>query len=428
MVAQLNDDPQPRKGLPTIKQMRARVGDISERLDKDGHENIRSIMRERNLPTFSAFLEEEDRSDPEEKRAGLDAWRRLLIVRDIKTTSDPYGSYYADTVGKMGEGRAGLVILPEHIRRQWEAGQRASRQERAPAVFMSGDFLIGSIQRPWDDDMTPVSSRLEPAIPLERIIRGTVPTDGPDLRSRFLVAPTAAETRLLRVAEGAELPAATITEGQRTIRLRKFGRLLRATYEALRRSRLDEFNTYLEEIRVQTEVDQVGAAIDVAINGDGNANTSATVYNLTALDAGTTANNLTPAAYFVFKLKWRNPFRMNVILGREAAIVKLLSLALGNANTLVGNAQLPAGLRSEFNPLTQSTADGILWGATDDVPANYLLGLDTGRAIERALENGSVISEAERWITRQVEAITLSMNEAYRVAHPLAAKMLRLDA
>lgn len=412
----------------TITDIRTRMGPIAERMERDGARAFYEAMRNQGIATLSELLETEDPSDPEERRQGFDAFTRLFVVADIKTASDPNGSYRADTLEKMGSTQLGRTIFPEWVRRRWMASSEPQRQQRAPAVYMSNDFIIGSIQRPWEDDTTPISSRLEPAIPLSSIIRGTRTVDGPDFRSRYLVAPTAAETRMLRVAEGAEIPAATITEGSRTIRLRKFGRLLRATYEAMRRTPMDDFGVYLDEIRVQTEVDQVGAATDVSINGDGNANTSATVYNLTALDPATTANNLTPAAYFSFKLKWRNPFQLSVILGREAAVIKLLSLALANANTLVANTNLPVGLRAEFTPLSQRTADGVAWGATDDVAANYLLGLDTRFAVERLLESGSDITEAERWITRQTEALAMTFNEAYRVVNPLAAKMIRLDA
>lgn len=426
MVAVRNDAP--ALAPVTITDMRARVGDLRDTLAEQGYKAFMDKVRQRGIAHLSGALEADDPSDPQERAAGLDAWRRMLIAADIRTAGDRWGTYSADRLEKMGESDIGKALFPEFCRRVFIEAWAPPRQERAPAVYLSSDYAIGTIQRPYDDDLTLRTTDFEPAVPLGEVIIGTQPSDGSTFRSRYLVTPATADIRMQRVAEAAEIPIATITEGSRINRTRKFGRGIRASYEALRRDPLDVFAVYIRQLSLQTQVDQVGAAIDVMVNGDGNAGTSATSYNLTALDAGTTANNLTLDAWLAFKLKWRNPYLMTAVVGREAAIFKLLKLNVGTANLLSASQDVPAGLRQEFVPMTARLGEGIRYGITDDVAANTLVGFDGRLSVVRMLEEGSEISEAERWITRQVEVMTFSFNEGYRVFDPQAVRIINLAA
>jgi hypothetical protein len=396
-----------------------------------GAQKLRHAAKDAGFKNVSAFLEHLDPSDAQERRDGLDGWTRLLMAADIRVNSDPYGAYYAHPTSRLLEPDV-RDLFPEWARRAFVSGtspeiRRKAAEQRANAEYLSSDFAVGTLQRPYDDDRALRVTQVEPAIPLAAVISRSRANQGQDYRSRYLTKPAAGDVRMLRVAELTELPAATLTESTRAIRLSKFGRKLVASYEVLRRTQLDDLQEHIRQLALQTEVDQVAAAVDVMINGDGNSGTSAVVYNLTALDPSTTANNLTLLAWLAFRLKWTNPYAPTAVLGRAAEMLKVLTLTIGNANTLTTSAGL-ASIQQELRPMNNRLADGLLYGITDDAPASRLVAFDGRFAVERVVETGSEIAETDRFITRQAEEMTFSFNEAYAIIDAEAVKVLRLDA
>lgn len=412
-----------------LEIVRQRAKENLELIGREGRV-IYDKARAAGYPTLSAMLEATDPSDPQERAQGLDAFSRMLMVADIRTNSDRYGSYYASPVEVFAK-RENVSIFAEWARRQWVAGTsvgRAQAGQRAVAsTYLSSEFVAGSIQSPYDDDTTLRSMEIQPAIPLTEFVSRTRVNEGQDYRARYLTEPTAAQIRMLRIAEATEIPRTKLTEGTRAIRLLKFGRALEASYETLRRAPLDDLAFHIRRMAIQVEVDQVAAALDVAINGDGNVGTSAIVYNLTAMDPATTANNMTLTAWVNFRLQWPNPYAITSIFGRNDALLKVLMLNVPGTNTLVANADL-GPLRQTFQPMNTRLADGVRYGVTADAPASRIVGVDNRFAIEHVVEAGSDISETERWITRQTEVLTFTFNEGFAVIDTNAVKVLNLAA
>jgi hypothetical protein len=408
-----------------ITQVRDRAKPL---LEKMGGGRLYREAKDRGFPTLSAFLEAEDPSDPAEMRDGLDAFSRLLMVKGVKTNSDRFGAYHADNLERLATPSE-PDLFPEWARRQWVAGTSVGQRlnQRAQAQYLSSDFVQGSIQNPYDDDRDLRMQQVEPAIPLAEVIARVRMNNGRDYRARYLTEPTAAQIRMMRVAETAEIPTATLTEGSKTIRLEKFGRGLRASYEALRRGPLDDLALHIRKLALQTEVDQVSAAIDVMVNGDGNSGTSATVYNLTTLDPSASAGTLTLKGWINFRLQWPNPYQVDKIFARSADMLGLLLLNTGAANIMSGSADL-GSLRQGFVPMNNRLADGVRYGITTDAPASRIVGIDSRFGVEQVVEQGSDISETMRWISNQTEVLTFSFNEAYAVVDPNAVKILRIDA
>lgn len=418
--------------VPAVRNMRDRVGALIEKLPGG---NLERHARAAGFANLSQFMEAEDPSEPDERRAGMDAFTRCLAVADIRTASDAWGTYYAHPLARMGgdpthdPDGTGRALFPEWARRQWNASRMLGRiGTRAPAQFLVGDYALGTAQRPYEDDAGLNDTLLAPAIPLPSVLRRTRTTTTRDFRSRYLTDPVAGEVRMLRVAEAAEIPKASIAQSSRSLSLPKFGRALEASYEQLRETPIDDFADYIRVLSIQTEVDEVNAAVDAAINGDGNSGTSATVSTLTALDPATTANTMTLKAWMAFKVLWENPYQLTAIFARQAEMVTLLSMNVGTANTLAGMQNVPGGLRTEFTPINGFTTEGIRYGITTQVAAGRVLGLDTRRAIDRVIVRGSEISESDRWITRQTEVLTFSVEEGFAVADVKAARILNLTA
>lgn len=85
-----------------------------------------------------------------------------------------------------------------------------------------------------------------------------------------------------RVAEGADLPLAVIKLGEQALAMYKHGRAVQATYEALQYMRVDLFSKTIDAIANDVAKQQLGNAINVLVNGDGNNNKAAEIETATA--------------------------------------------------------------------------------------------------------------------------------------------------
>lgn len=372
--------------------------------------------------TLSAFVEMEDPSDPAERHAGSDAFSRMLMAASLVTVGDPHGQFSADPLEKFDGNDELRAMFPEWAARQWRKGQGVG--VRAAAQFLSTDYVPGTPQRPNVDSPTMRMQQVQPAIPLTEVVAVTTPIQGDTYRPLRLVEPSAADLRKYRVAETAELPRTKIASSNDVIRLKKFGRAIEASYEVLRLAPIDHIAILIQKIGVQSQIDQVAAALDVMVNGDGNSNTAATNYNLTTLDSAAVAGTMTAKGYAAFKMKFANPYLMTTALVKEDVGLQLLMLSLGNANILLS----VAGFAGQFEPINTNLRDGVRLGVTSDAPTLKIVGFDSRFAIERVVQIGSNINEAERWILRQVEVLTMSENEGYAVWDPYATKTLNVNA
>ena len=84
--------------------------------------------------------------------------------------------------------------------------------------------------------------------------------------------PTEEEKALRRVEEGAAIPETTIRTQENLVRLHKRGRMLVASYEAIRFQKLDLFSVTLRQIGAYIGRMHLQDAVDVITNGDGNDN------------------------------------------------------------------------------------------------------------------------------------------------------------
>lgn len=361
-------------------------------------------------------------NSPSEK-GGLDAFDRCLEALDIRTHSDPAAGYWASNAGDAfnPRDRARRVLLTEFFARQWR--KVSFGQQRT--VYLSDDYVPGTANRPYADaGQTRYSSRIAPAIPLSELVAVTTPITGPDYRTLYLTYDAEA-LRMFRVGESANIPIAEIAASPRTLQLHKYGRGLRASYEALRRMTVDLLALHIQWMAVQAEIDKVAAVIDVIVNGDGNANTGATNYNLTTLDSDATAGTLSLKGWLAFKLKWANPYMITTALMQEAVALQLALLNVGSANVPLASANL-GGMVQSLTPIN-TTSDAVRYGWTSDAPANKIVAFDARISVERVTEIGSDISETARNIENQTEVITMTETEGYGILDANANKILTVN-
>ena len=181
--------------------------------------------------SFAQVLEREDPSEQYKGTPleGLDAYQRQLKRFDIKVKGA--GS---DVVEKFFRTSDSAVLFPEYI-------ARAVRQG------------------------------MEEANLLPSIVATTTRIEGMDYRSVASV-PGKEEKELRNVEEGAAIPQTEVKTQENLVKLHKRGRMLVASYEAIRYQKLDLFSVTLRQIGAHINRMHLEDAIDVLLNGDGNDN------------------------------------------------------------------------------------------------------------------------------------------------------------
>ena len=119
-------------------------------------------------------------------------------------------------------------------------------------------------------------------------------------------------------------PRPGIRAQENLVQLHKRGRMLVASYEAIRFQRLDLFSVTLRQIGAYIDRMHLADAVDVLINGDGNSNAAA-VYTVGTDPISGTAGTLTYDALVDFWSQF-DPYAMNTLLVAGDVMAKMLKL------------------------------------------------------------------------------------------------------
>ena len=316
--------------------------------------------------TFSQVLEKLDPSEQYKGTAleGLDAFQRQLKRFDIKVKGAN-----SDLVDKFFATSQSAVLFPEYI-------------ARAVKVGMEESNIL--------PDITATETRIE----------------GMDYRSITSVPED--EKKLKHVAEGAEIPQTTVKTQDSLVQLHKRGRMLVASYEAIRFQKLDLFSVTLRQIGAQIGKMHLEDAISVIINGDGN-NNAARVMNTA------TSGKLTYEDLLNF---WNSfePYQMNTLLVSGDVMMELLKMpqmqdaAAGLDFHGTGKLITPMGAK-----VLRSSA----------VPAGTIIGLDKNYALEM-VKAGDVMVEYDKLIDRQLERAAITTVSGYAKIFGDASQVLSI--
>lgn len=235
--------------------------------------------------------------------------------------------------------------------------------------------------------------------------------DGMDYRSIASV-PTEEERELKRVEEGSEIPSTSIRTQENLVRLHKRGRMLVASYEAIRFQRLDLFSVTLRQIGAYIGRMHLKDAISVIMDGDGNGNAAERCSVGTSPISGT-AGTLSYGALLDFWAQF-DPYAMNTMLVSGDVMLNLLKLPEFQ-NPLTGlNFQ---GTGALTTPL------GAKLLRTSAMPAGTLIGLDKNYALE--MINGSEITvEYDKLIDRQLERASITSISGFAKLFADASRVL----
>lgn len=151
---------------------------------------------------------------------------------------------------------------------------------------------------------------------LPNLVATVTNVEGLDYRT-IVSAPLEDEKRLKRVAEGAAIPQTVVRTQDHLVHLHKRGRMLVASYEALRFQHLDLFTVTLRQIGAYIARTQMGDAVSVLLSGDD------------GTDKAEEINAGGALSYSALLSLWGklSPYRMNGLLGGTAAVQKVLGLA-----------------------------------------------------------------------------------------------------
>lgn len=293
---------------------------------------------------------------------GLDAFSRQLKRFDIKVNG--IGS---DSVQKFFQTSDSAALFPEYVSRAVKQGMEEANQ-------------------------------------LKNLVATTTKIDSLDYRSITSV-PTDDEKKLKNVAEGAKIPETNIRTNDNLVKLNKRGRMLVASYEALKFQRLDLFTVTLKQIGSYIARQQMNDAIETLISGDGN-NNAAEVIKMSG-----------DALSFEDMLSLYNaldPYRLSTIVAGPDMMAKLLSI-------------------DEFkNPLSgfnfQKTGDvGTPLGAqfikSSSMPKGKIIGLDNSCALEMVVAS-DVLIDYDKLIDRQLERAAITSIAGFAKIFNDATKVL----
>ncbi len=230
---------------------------------------------------------------------------------------------------------------------------------------------------------------------LPSITATTTVIDAMDYRSIYS-NPTDADKELKSVAEGAAIPETSIKTKSNLVSLAKRGRMLVASYEALRFQKLDLFSVMLRQIGAHIQKQLLEDAVDVIINGDGNEN-AATQYTIGTAPMSGTKGTIAYDQLVEFWGKF-DAFTMNCILCSTPTMTKLLKIQeLQNPLTglnFQGTGHMGTPLGAQLHR-TSAVTDGMI------------IGLDKRYALE-LVRAGDVLVEYDKLIDRQLERAAIT--------------------
>ena len=311
--------------------------------------------------SFTDLLEAEDPSERYKGTAleGLDAYQRQLKRFDIKV---------------KGLGSDVVDLFPEYVSRSVRQGME-------------------------ETDLLPA------------ITAAVTSIDGMDYRSIASV-PDKDRKALKRVEEGAQIPQTEIRTQENLVKLHKRGRMLVASYEAIRYQKLDLFSVTLRQIGAHMSRQLLSDAIEVLEQGDGNDNPAQALKVGTAPMSGT-AGSLTYDDLVDFWSQF-DPYEMNTLLVSGEMMRKLLKMPeLQNPMT---------GLNFQgTGKLTTPLGANLL--RTSALTGSKLIGLDKRYALEM-VKASDVLVEYDKLMDRQLERAAITTIAGFAKIFPDAAKVL----
>ena len=230
---------------------------------------------------------------------------------------------------------------------------------------------------------------------LPSIVATTTVIDGLDYRSIYSV-PSDEDKELIDVEEGETIPTTEVRTKDKLVTISKRGRMLVASYEAIRFQKLDLFSVMLRQIGSYIQKQQLADAVAVLVDGDGNGNPARTFTVGTSPMSGT-KGTLTYDQLVEFWGQF-DPYTMNTILCSTGTMTQMLKIPE------LQNPQ--SGLNFQGTGVF-GTPLGAQMHRTGAIANNVLIGLDNRYALEQ-VRAGDVLVEYDKLIDQQLERAAIT--------------------
>ncbi len=324
-----------------------------------------------------AFSEVLEKCDPSEHYKGtslenLDAYQRQLKRFDIRVSGAA-----SDVVSKFFASWESAVLFPEYVARAVRQGME-------------------------ENDLIPLITAAETRF------------DGMDYRA-VTSAPREEDKALKFVAEGAAIPQTEIRAKENLVKLHKRGRMLVASYEAIKFQKLDTFSVTLRQIGAYINRMHLQDAIGVIRDGDGNQNAAKT-FKVGTNPIGGTAGALSYEALVDFWNQF-DPYTMNTLLVSGDVMSAILKMK---------EMQSPAAGLDFQGTGKLVTPMGAVLLKSAAVPAGTIIGLDKNYALE-LIRGTDVLVEYDKLIDRQLERAAVTSISGFSKIFPEASKVLELS-
>ena len=230
---------------------------------------------------------------------------------------------------------------------------------------------------------------------LPSIVATKTMIDSMDYRSIYSIA-TDDDKELRDVMEGAAIPETEVKTKDHLVRLHKRGRMLVASYEAIRFQKLDLFGVMLRQIGANIQKMQLMDALKVIIDGDDNENESP-VYSIGSDPIPGTPGVLTYQQMVAFWSQFE-PYTLNTLICGSGTLAQMLMMPeLRDA---------AAGLNFQGSGCI-GTPLGATVHRTSQLDDGILVGLDNRYTLEQIC-CGDVMVEHDKLIDRQLERAAIT--------------------
>lgn len=348
--------------------------------------------------------------DPSEPNDSMDAFDRVLALTGIRTESDKKRGIFSDRIERFYEKPSDAMKsrLSEEAQKRFYASDQPVSIVLFPE-FINREMRVARLEQDYTEDLIAV----------------TTPVDSDTYRSIYVNMSDKTKWQMKRVGQHAEMPRAKLVTQENAVNLYKYGLVLEATYEALRRMRIDQMRVHLQLIGQQAALDKLGTAVDVLINGDGN-NNSATNYTTVSLDAAAPTGTMTYKAWIGWLLTFY-PYQCTTVIGNISTIVKLLTMAFPGGDPLMLLAQYGDSNTGLKVQLGDNLFTDIRLRISSACPANVFVGLNKNFALEELTEIGATLTETDKIISAQFSEIALSEVVGFDIMYPQAIRTLTIS-
>ena len=335
-------------GLSTFEKVRRPV-DLSRAASLEIDRDLYQEASAGGL-TLSELLER-DEFDPSPHGASLDAFERQLLLAGVRLSGN------APTTVEQFFQKA-PTLMPEFVRREIRRGQ-AMRPELSKLISTSTVVATNRYTPFFIDTSSDTNFALRP------------------------------------IGDGSDIPQLLVTEQTHTVTVRDYGLALKASYKALRHRTAAQFQVLLWYIGFKMQSDKIGMVVDCIINGDGNSN-AATVVNTSATGSLTYNDLITLWSQF-------GKFEMNTMIAHTNTLKTILTLSEFKDPAAGYRFQQSGEL---FSPL------GATLVRSDDVPTDYVIGLDRRFAIEEVITQPLLV-EYDKIIEQRFEEAVITESVTY---------------